>query len=177
MDVNAATVFAAWAAGASGVLSLFALALSYYTFKRDKAKINLSAMIGIMVPGPLDQKYFMITITNSGRRNITITHLAGTYFPWWGKIATLLAKVNILKLLLIWTGLFSENWSEFILITSNRLQNQLGEGQYISETFPMTPDMINNILRTKKIYALDSVGNQWYLSRSRLKEIQQSINH
>ena len=64
MNNDVLIILSAYEAGASAVVSIFALAISFLTWKRDGLKITISAMVAEIIPRSTEQIYLAVTITN-----------------------------------------------------------------------------------------------------------------
>jgi hypothetical protein len=73
-----ATTILAWE---GGILSLLLAVLKVYELRRDRASVAVSYKTGWRVTGsPVyrpDKDYLVVTVTNKGRRPVTITNVAG----------------------------------------------------------------------------------------------------
>lgn len=169
MDQNSAAVFSAYVAGISAVLSLLSIGWNWYVYKKDRPIVTMRAGIAKMVPDMYDQDYLTFTITNIGRRPVQITHLCGSYLPWWGPILTAFAKWSWVKRVLPKLKIDIKYTSFFIVTT--RIPCKLEEGSYVCEFNPVTEDTLMSIIKAKKMYVCDSTGCEWVLPRSQLKKL------
>lgn len=137
-------------------------------------------MIGKIVrPGiqPDDKElYLSLTITNVGKRPITVIHIGGSYIPWWGKILCEIMMLPFIEKLQIWQKVF-QSWVDFIIIPTNNIPVKLHEGEYLIETYPIKNIDPKSMQKATCFFVVDSKGKEWYLSRRKLKEIKRKLSH
>lgn len=109
----------------------------------DKGKLRIDAMIGKMIPDYKDKDYFVLTITNVGRRPLIVKMICGTN-----------RKIK------------KDDKTNFLYKPIN-LPQMLKEGECILECY----DIINLKSNITSIYVVDSCGKKYYLSRKRLKQL------
>ncbi len=173
--------FTAFASGVNAVISIFALSVSFYVYRRDRVEVSLHGRVGKNIVDPtevsdtIDRYYLEITVTNSGRRSVTITSLAGNCYPWWGSSWPMLAEIPYIKSIILEKNSKHE-WKKFQLVTSTAIPVSLHGGDCIVETFMMNRTLVKDLLLSRGIYAIDSTGKTWKLPAKFLSDIKWAVD-
>jgi hypothetical protein len=127
------------------ILSTIALGWNVLRDSRDRGRLKIDAMIGKMHPDHTDRDYLVITVTNVGKRPLLVKG---------------------------WGGMKRKGASEprGILIVPRGLPRMLKESEYHIE---WTPDLTVLDEDTERIYAWDSSGKEWALTRKQMKRLRQ----
>jgi hypothetical protein len=149
------------------IVSTFAVAWNVCRDSHDRARLELSTMVGFLTKGGNQQKIvahpfalekwpeqfkgsspeLFLTITNVGKRPVVVQGWA---------IQTDCEK----------TG------NDNLLYKLTTLPKALNEGEYAVER---TGDLLLLVDGAKRIYAWDSVGKEWYLPRRKFRKLQRGI--
>jgi|GEM_PF-6664245 len=175
MNYDEIGFFTAFTSGVSALLSIFALCLSFYVYKRDRVEVIVRGRVGKNIIDSIDRYYLEITVTNSGRRSVTITHLTGNYYTWWGSSWPILARIPYIRNIIIEKNIKHE-WKKIQFITSTNIPAYLHEGNCIVETFEMNRALVKDLLLSRGIFAIDSTGKAWKLPSEFLRDIKWALD-
>lgn len=126
------------------ILSTIALVWNLIRGSRDRGRLKLDAMIGKMYPNHTDRNYLVVTLTNVGKRPLLV--------KGWGVMKGRSAPAP--------RGVF---------VSPHGLPRMLNESEYHIEYTPEL-SILDEIAR---IYAWDSSGKEWDLSRKQLRRLRE----
>ena len=127
------------------ILSTIALVWNLIRDFRDRGRLKIDAMIGKMYPDHTDRDYLVVTVTNVGKRPLLV--------KGWGAMKHKKAPQP-----------------RSVLIAPRGLPRMLKESEYHIEYTPELKILDEDI---KRIYAWDSSGREWALSRKQLKGLRE----
>lgn len=139
--MNVTSFLALWGT----IVSTIALTWHIIRGLQDRRKFKVEAYIGYFLPGDPKKKYFYVVMTNIGRRPIFVC-----------RYGALLKKKK------------GEKGKPATLIVARKLPKMLKEQEYHIE---YTEDLSLFSRNIKNIYAGDSTGKNWKISRKNFKQL------
>ncbi len=127
------------------ILSTIALMWNLIRDSRDRGRLKIDAMIGKMYPDHTDRDYLVVTLTNVGKRPLLV--------KGWGAMKRKRACQP-----------------RGLLITPRGLPRMLRESEYHIE-YSHDFDILDEDI--ERIYAWDSSGKEWALSRRQLRGLRE----
>lgn len=125
------------------ILSTIALIWNFIRDSGDRGQLKIDAMIGKMHPDHTDRDYLVITLTNVGKRPLLL--------KGWGAMKRKGTRAP-----------------RGLLIVPEGLPRMLKESEYHIE---WTPELKILDEDTERIYAWDSSGKEWALTRNQMKRL------
>jgi len=144
--MNLTPLLALW----GSIISTIALTWNVIRGLQDRRKLKVEAYIGYFLPGDTQKKYFYVVMTNIGRRPILVS-----------RYGALLKKKK------------GEKGNPATLIIARNLPKMLKEGEYHIE---FTEDLSLFSRNIKNIFAGDSTGKNWKISKKNFKQLLKDAN-
>ena len=128
------------------LVSTAALTWNIIGHLRDRGRLSVTAFIGKMIPNAVDRDYFVIAMTNIGRRPLMVKGIGG-YFR----------------------GKPSGGGKNAFLLIPHNLPKMLNPTEYHVEC---TDDFRCLDKNVKRIFVFDTVGGEYNIPRKLLRELQ-----